>query len=80
MGKRGFAKLQGQRDIKTLFRYQEMFRLSEEEILNLFASVPFLNGGLFECLDKTKKIDAHSRILKLQILLMEFLSVLDCAY
>ena len=56
-GKRGFAKLQGQRDIKTLYRYSEMFCLSEEEILNLFASVPFLNGGLFECLDKTKKID-----------------------
>ena len=56
-GKRGFAKLQGQRDIKTLYRYSEMFCLSEEGVINLFASVPFLNGGLFECLDKTKKID-----------------------
>ena len=56
-GKRGFAKLVGQRDVKTLYRYSEMFKLSEEEILKLFASVPFLNGGLFECLDKTKKID-----------------------
>ena len=56
-GKRGFAKLQGQRDVKTLYRYAEMFRISEDEVLQLFAEVPFLNGGLFECLDKTKKID-----------------------
>ena len=56
-GKRGFAKLIGQRDVKTLYRYSEMFKLSEDGILKLFASVPFLNGGLFECLDKTKKID-----------------------
>jgi hypothetical protein len=56
-GKRGFAKLQGQRDVKTLYRYAEMFRISEDEVLQLFAKIPFLNGGLFECLDKTKKID-----------------------
>ena len=56
-GKRGFAKLQGQRDVKTLYRYAEMFRINEDEVLQLFAEVPFLNGGLFECLDKTKKID-----------------------
>ena len=56
-GKRGFAKLQGQRDVKTLYRYAEMFRISEDDVIKLFAEVPFLNGGLFECLDKTKKID-----------------------
>ncbi|MGM9831355.1 MAG: Eco57I restriction-modification methylase domain-containing protein, partial [Paludibacteraceae bacterium] len=56
-GKRGFAKLQRQRDVKTLYRYQEMFQLGEAEILKLFADVPFLNGGLFECLDKTTQID-----------------------
>ena len=60
-GKRGFAKLQGQRDVKTLYRYAEMFKIPENEILRLFAEVPFLNGGLFECLDKTKKIDGVER-------------------
>ena len=45
------------KDIKTLYRYAEMFSISEDEVINLFAEVPFLNGGLFECLDKTKKID-----------------------
>ena len=56
-GKRGFARLKGQRDVKTLYRYDEMFTIGESDILKLFAEVPFLNGGLFECLDKTKRID-----------------------
>ena len=55
--KRRFAYLKGQRDIKNLYRYSEMFKISEQEVIDMFASVPFLNGGLFECLDKTRKID-----------------------
>jgi hypothetical protein len=49
---REFAKLVDKRDIKTKYRYAEMFNISEQEILDLFKPVPFLNGGLFECLDK----------------------------
>ena len=45
------------RDIKTLYRYAELFSISEQEVINLFSEVPFLNGGLFECLDKTRYID-----------------------
>ena len=45
------------RDIKTLYRYKELFKISEENVIDLFANVPFLNGGLFECLDKTRYID-----------------------
>ena len=45
------------RDIKTLYRYAELFSISEQEVINLFAEVPFLNGGLFECLDKTRYSD-----------------------
>ena len=45
------------KDIKTLYRYAEMFTISEDEVIDMFSEVPFLNGGLFECLDKTKKID-----------------------
>ena len=45
------------RDVKTLYRYAEMFSISEQEVINLFAVIPFLNGGLFECLDKTKYAD-----------------------
>ena len=45
------------RDIKTLYRYAEMFSISEQEVIEMFAEIPFLNGGLFECLDKTRDID-----------------------
>ena len=55
--KRRFASLKGHRDIKNLYRYAEMFCISEQEVIDMFSSVPFLNGGLFECLDKTKRID-----------------------
>lgn len=49
---RDFARLQNTRDVKTLYRYEEMFSISNDEVLKLFRPIPFLNGGLFECLDK----------------------------
>ena len=54
---RAFAKAKNTRDVKTLYRYEEMFNCSEEEVIKLFAPIPFLNGGLFECLDKDKGND-----------------------
>ena len=45
------------RDVKTLYRYSELFTISEQDVINLFSKIPFLNGGLFECLDKTRYID-----------------------
>lgn len=38
--------------IKTLYRYSHLFSRSKEEIIKLFSEIPFLNGGLFDCLDK----------------------------
>jgi hypothetical protein len=38
--------------IKTLYRYADEFSISTDEVIELFSKVPFLNGGLFECLDK----------------------------
>jgi len=55
-GKRRFAH-NVKKDVKTLYRYAELFQISEDEVVNLFSSVPFLNGGLFECLDKVKTLD-----------------------
>lgn len=55
--KRSFAKLQGKTEPKNLYRYAELFKISEKKVIKLFDSVPFLNGGLFECLDKTKTLD-----------------------
>lgn len=51
ISEREFAKTKN-RDIKTRFRYEEMFTLTEPEIIEYFKPIPFLNGGLFECLDK----------------------------
>ena len=54
---RAFATASNTRDIKTLYRYKEIFKISEEEVIELFKPVPFLNGGLFECLDKDQGND-----------------------
>lgn len=37
--------------ISTVYRYEDYFN-NPTEALRLFENVPFLNGGLFECLDK----------------------------
>ncbi len=62
--KREFAK-SSKKDIKTLYRYAELFKISEEEVVQLFAEVPFLNGGLFECLDKTVTLDGVDKAFNL---------------
>ena len=53
---RRFATSKFGRDTRNLYRYKEMFQLNEEDVVSLFAHVPFLNGGLFECLDKPKDL------------------------
>ncbi|MDF9834020.1 hypothetical protein M2103_002255 [Ereboglobus sp. PH5-5] len=53
--------------IKTLFRNPgegagTWFKISNNEVINLFSTIPFLNGGLFECLDKDTP-DSKNRII-----------------
>ena len=43
-------------NITSLYRYEEYFR-DANEALQQFETIPFLNGGLFECLDKGDKDD-----------------------
>lgn len=38
--------------VKNLFRYADLFSIPEHEVTELFKDIPFLNGGLFDCLDK----------------------------
>jgi adenine-specific DNA-methyltransferase len=38
--------------VKNLYRYGDKFLISKDEVLELFNDIPFLNGGLFDCLDK----------------------------
>lgn len=48
--------------VKTLFRYRDKLLVKEDEFLTLFSQVPFVNGGLFECLDEDKNyVDGFSR-------------------
>ena len=48
-------------DVKNLYRYAELFSINEDEVIQLFSTVPFLNCGLFECQDKTKTLDGVQR-------------------
>lgn len=38
--------------VKSLYRYADHFQIKKEEVLELFQDIPFINGGLFDCLDK----------------------------
>ena len=47
-----FLERKDEYGVKNLYRYQKLFAVSEEEAVDLFSDIPFLNGGLFDCLDK----------------------------
>ncbi|MDO9576825.1 MAG: Eco57I restriction-modification methylase domain-containing protein [Candidatus Cloacimonadales bacterium] len=49
---RDFRKEKQNFNATTLYRYEKYFTLNKEEALSLFKDIPFLNGGLFDCLDK----------------------------
>jgi hypothetical protein len=42
--------------IRNLYRYENMFLIPEEKVIDLFSSIPFVNGGLFDCLDNDMDI------------------------
>lgn len=85
VNERGFAKEGSFEEnktnygVKNLFRYANHFTVSEKEALSLFKDIPFLNGGLFDCLDKENddgKVlysDGFSRNPKKQALVPDFL-------
>jgi hypothetical protein len=58
----GFYENKVQYGIKTLFRYADEFSVPKEEVIQIFGKVPFLNGGLFECLDKDTP-DSNGKIM-----------------
>lgn len=63
---RGFRGRAEDYGIKTLFRNPKgdtWFKRPDEEVLDLFKEVPFLNGGLFECLDKAAADDSKGRVI-----------------
>lgn len=61
-------------DIKNLYRYADLFTITKEEAIKLFEAVPFLNGGLFDCLDKEKDyVDGFSRNPKKKAVVPDYL-------
>jgi len=85
MEERGWAKDEGYpknkttHGVKNLYRYEDKFLIGEKEVLNLFKEIPFLNGGLFDCLDKEDEsgkviyIDGFSRNSNKQALIPDYL-------
>ena len=65
--------------VKNLYRYEDKFLIDKSEALKLFEDIPFLNGGLFDCLDKedeSKKviyIDGFSRNPAKQSIIPDYL-------
>jgi adenine-specific DNA-methyltransferase len=51
MDKRGWARDEQNCMAHSLYRYRDLFT-KPGDALALFRNIPFLNGGLFECLDK----------------------------
>jgi len=69
IGEREFA-IEGTRQqnkehygIKILYRYQDEFACPTDKVKDLFRTVPFLNGGLFECLDKKRGGSPRSPVI-----------------
>jgi adenine-specific DNA-methyltransferase len=85
MGERKFAAENGfhtnkkEYGVKTLFRYADKFLIPKEKVLEIFKDIPFLNGGLFDCLDKEDEsgkviyIDGFSRNPKKQAKIPDYL-------
>jgi hypothetical protein len=64
---KGFPANKKDFGVKSLYRYEDKFLISKKEVLKLFEDIPFINGGLFDCLDKDKVyIDGFSRNEKKQ--------------
>jgi len=64
----GFPKNKSTYDVNVLYRYEGLFAEDPDTALSYFADIPFLNGGLFECLDRSEEstnkklyIDGFSR-------------------
>jgi hypothetical protein len=62
--KRGWTKEEQNFMAHSLYRHRECFR-EPKSALDLFKAIPFLNGGLFECLDKDLGENAKPRYVRI---------------
>jgi len=78
-----FAEHKAEYGVKNLFRYADRFSISEKEAVAHFKDIPFLNGGLFDCLDKPDDdgkilyVDGFSRNTKKQAVVPDYLFFSD---
>ncbi|MCU0782839.1 MAG: Eco57I restriction-modification methylase domain-containing protein [Verrucomicrobia bacterium] len=64
MDKRGWTKEEQNFMAHSLYRHREYFS-EPKSALDLFKEIPFLNGGLFECLDKDLGENAKPRYVRI---------------
>jgi len=64
MDKRGWARDEQNFMAHSLYRHRDLFK-KPGEALALFKNIPFLNGGLFECLDKDLGETARPRYVRI---------------
>ncbi|ACI20048.1 Eco57I restriction-modification methylase domain-containing protein [Dictyoglomus thermophilum] len=70
----GFPENKTNFGVKTLFRYDKYLLIPEREFIKIFEKVPFINGGLFECLDDDSNyIDGFTRREEKRAKLPDFL-------
>ncbi|MFZ3207443.1 MAG: TaqI-like C-terminal specificity domain-containing protein [Geobacteraceae bacterium] len=78
-----FGKQKTEYGVKNIFRYADLFIISKDEAVRLFDDIPFLNGGLFDCLDKEDDngkviyLDGFTRNPKLQPVVPDYLFFSD---
>jgi len=76
---KGFPDNKKEYGVKTLYRYEEKFLIDKSKVIDLFKDIPFLNGGLFDCLDKEDKtgkviyVDGFSRNSAKQAIIPDYL-------
>ena len=64
MDKRGWTKEEQNFMAHSLYRHRELFQ-NPSNALDFFKNIPFLNGGLFECLDKDLGENAKPRYVRI---------------
>jgi hypothetical protein len=64
MGKRTWAKDEQNFMAHSLYRHRELFR-DPAAALDVFKDIPFLNGGLFECLDRIEGTKEKPRYVRI---------------
>ena len=76
---RGYPANKKEYGVKNLYRYGDKFLINKDKVLALFKDIPFLNGGLFDCLDKDDEsskviyVDGFSRNSAKQSIIPDYL-------